>query len=92
MAVEQRLQFVRATMAWALGVALLLTLLDALSYELVFVTSLIGLLVITELTAPFAISPVWRRRLLFVIAGGLIVFAYIVIRRILEILPPGVIN
>lgn len=92
MAVEQRLQFVRATMAWALGVVFVLALLDALSYELVFVTSLIGLLVITELTAPFAISPTWRRRLLYVIVCGLVGFAYIVVRRILDILPPGVIG
>ena len=90
MTVEQRLRFVHATVAWALGVVLVLTLLDAMSYELVFVTSLIGFLVITELTAPFAITPAWRHRLLYVIAGGLLVFAYIVIQRILEILPPGV--
>jgi hypothetical protein len=92
MAVQQRLRFMHATVAWALSVVLVLALLDALSYELVFVTSLIGFLVITELTAPFAISPAWRRRLLYVIGGGLIVFSYIVIRRILEILPPGVIG
>lgn len=90
MAVEHRLRFVHATVAWALAIVLLLAVLDTLSYELVFVTTLIGFLVITELTAPFAISPTWRRRLLYVIAFGLIIFAYIVIRRILAILPPGV--
>jgi hypothetical protein len=56
-----------------------------------FVVSLIGLLVVTELTAPFAITPAWRRRLLWVIGVGLLGFGYIVIRRILEILPAGVI-
>ena len=90
MAVKQRLQFVHATVAWALGVILILALLESLSYELVFVTSLIGLLVITELTAPFSISPAWRRRLIYIIGLGLIGFSYIVIRRILEILPSGV--
>ena len=90
MAVKQRLQFVHATVAWGLGVILILALLESLSYELVFVTSLIGLLVITELTAPFSISPAWRRRLIYIIGLGLIGFSYIVIRRILEILPSGV--
>lgn len=71
--------------------ALALTLLDALTYELFFVVSLIGFLVVTELTAPFAITPRWRRRLNYVIALGLVVFAYVVIRRILEILPPGLV-
>jgi hypothetical protein len=56
-----------------------------------FVVSLIGLLVVTELTAPFTITPAWRRRLLWIIGVGLLGFGYIVIRRILEILPSGVI-
>jgi hypothetical protein len=46
---------------------------------------------VTELTAPFAITPAWRRRLLLVIGAGLLGFGYIVIRQILAILPPGVI-
>lgn len=90
MSVERRLRFVHATVAWALAAVLVLSLLEALSYELVFVTTLIGFLVITELTAPFAISPAWRRRLLYLIVCGLAVFGYIVIQRILAILPPGV--
>jgi hypothetical protein len=53
--------------------------------------SLIGLLVIIELTAPFRITPVWRKRLWVIIALGLVVFGAIVVRRILAILPPGVI-
>lgn len=73
-----------------LGAALVLALLDSLSYELFFVVSLIGFLVVVELTAPFEVTPRWRRRLTWLIALGLVVFGYIVIRRILAILPPGV--
>mgnify|MGYP006993519837 CR=1 FL=1 len=73
-----------------LGTVLALALLDALSYELVFVVSLIGFLVVTELTAPFNVTPRWRARLKWLIAAGLVVFGYIVVRRILAILPPGV--
>lgn len=69
---------------------LALTLLDALTLELFFVLSLIGFLVVTELTAPFAVTPRWRKRLKWIIALGLVVFSAIVVRRILEILPPGV--
>ena len=74
-----------------LGCLLSLTLLASLTYELFFVVSLIGLLVIIELTAPFRITPVWRKRLWVIIALGLVVFGAIVVRRILAILPPGVI-
>lgn len=73
-----------------LATALVLALLQTLTFELFFVVSLIGFLVVTELTAPFSITPQWRRRLKWLIGVGLVVFGYIVIRRILEILPSGV--
>jgi hypothetical protein len=73
-----------------LAAALALALLDSLSYELFFVVSLIGFLVVVELTAPFEVTPRWRSRLKWLIGIGLLVFGYIVVRRILEILPAGV--
>lgn len=73
-----------------LATLLLLVLLSSLSYELFFVLSLIGLLIVTELTAPFNVTPEWRVRLKWLIIIGLIGFAYVVVRRILEILPPEV--
>ncbi|WP_226929217.1 hypothetical protein [Halorubrum halophilum] len=79
-------RFVVAQMAGMLASLIMLTLLGAFSYELFFVLSLISLLVVTELTAPFQITPTWRRRLLWVILVGLSGFAYIVIRRIQMIL------
>lgn len=70
---------------------MLLAVLGSLSLELVFVLSLIGFLVVIELTAPFNITPRWRRRLLPIIGLGLLGFGVIVIRRILAILPPRLI-
>jgi hypothetical protein len=90
MSTGHRARFVHAQLAWMLGAVLVLVLLDALSLELVFVVSLIGFLVVVELTAPFSVTPRWRSRLKWLIALGLAVFGYIVVRRILEILPPGV--
>lgn len=86
----RRARFIRANVAWLSGSLLVLVLLDAFSYELFFVLALIGFLVVTELTAPFSITPTWRRRLRWLILLGLLGFAYIVIKRILAILPPGV--
>jgi uncharacterized membrane protein YhhN len=90
MATARRKRFVHANVAWLLGAVLVLTLLDALTMELFFVVGLIGFLIVTELTAPFNVTPTWRSRLKWLIALGLAVFGAIVIRRILEILPPGV--
>ena len=91
MQTTRRLQFVHAQLAWMLGVILVLSLLGSLSLELFFVLSLIGLLIVVELTAPVRITPRWRKRLWVIIALGLVGFGVIVIRRILEILPPGLI-
>lgn len=90
MATRRRQHFVHGTVAWMLAAALVLALLDALELELFFVVSLIGFLVVVELTAPFNVTPAWRARLKWIILVGLAGFGYIVIKRILEILPPGV--
>jgi hypothetical protein len=90
MATVRRQRFVRATVAWMLAAALLLSVLDSLTYELFFVVSLIGFLVVTELTAPFSVTPQWRSRLKWLIAIGLLLFGYVVVQRILAILPEGV--
>jgi len=68
---------------------LVLSLVGALSLDLFFVVSLIGLLVLVELTAPFAVTPRWRRRVRWIVVLGLLGFTAVVIRRILEILPRG---
>ena len=90
MAMGRRRQFVYGVVAWMLGATVFLTLLESLELELFFVLSLIGLLVVVELTAPFNVTPRWRRRLVPVIVVGLAGFGYIVVRRIIEILPEGV--
>lgn len=91
MTTRRRRRFITGTLAWQLAAALLLVLLGSLTLELFFVVSLIGFLVVTELTAPFTVTPQWRRRLRWLIALGLLVFAYVVVKRILAILPPGVV-
>lgn len=90
MPTSRRLRFVHWQLAWMLGAVLVLVVLGSFSYELFFVLSLIGLLIVTELTAPVAVTPAWRRRLRWLILVGLVGFGVIVVRRILEILPPEV--
>ena len=64
-----------------------LAALGALSLELFFVLSFIGLLVVVEFTAPFNVTPRWRRRLKWFIVLGLLVFVGLVLRQMLQFLP-----
>lgn len=66
-----------------------LSLLDALTIELFFIGSLVGLLVLAELTAPVNVTPTWRARLRWVLAVGILLFGYFMARRVLEFLPEG---
>lgn len=86
MATTRRMRVVHGQTAWMLAALLVLLTLEAFSYELFFVLSLIGFLIVTELTAPVIVTPTWRRRLKWPIGIGLLVFGYIVARRIYEIL------
>lgn len=86
------MRFVHGQVAWMVATVLVLAVLGSLSYELFFVVSLLGFLIVTELTAPISITPTWRRRLRWIILLGLLGFTYVVVRRILEILPPGVLG
>lgn len=90
MPTRRRTRFIYGQTAWMLGALFVLALLDSVSLELAFVVSLVGFLVVVELTAPFTVTPRWRRRLRWIIAVGLAVFAVVVVRRVLAILPPGV--
>lgn len=90
MTTRRREQFIYGNLAWHCGAALVLVLLNSLTLELFFVVGLIGFLVVTELTAPFNVTPQWRSRLKWLIGLGLAVFGYVVVKRILAILPPGV--
>lgn len=90
MVTPRRVQFVGATVAWMAITLVGLTALEAYSLELFFVVSLVGFLVVTELTAPTVAKPPWRKRLRWFIALGLLGFGTVVIRRILAVLPEGV--
>jgi len=89
MATRRRQRFILGQAVWMLGTLVAMAALASLSLGLWFVFSLIGLLVFAVLTEPFNLKPQWRVRLRWVIVGGLIVFGYIVLRRILAIAPPG---
>ncbi|WP_459191545.1 hypothetical protein [Halosimplex sp. J119] len=88
---RHRRRFIHGNLAWMLATALVLVLLDALTLKLFFIVSLMGFFATIDLATPVAVTPRWRRRLRWVVALGLLVFGYLVVRRLLATLPPGVI-
>lgn len=90
MGTTRRMRFVHGQIAWMVAMILGLVLLASFSYELFFLLSVLGLLVVTGLTLPATVMPRWRVRLQWLIRIALVGVAIIVIRRILEILPPEV--
>ncbi len=87
MLTRRRRLFLNGQLAWMLSAIVVLALFDALSLELFFLLSLIGLLIVTELTAPVNVTPEWRRRLRWVVLAGLAVFGYIVVRWLVGVFP-----
>lgn len=85
----RRLRFVRMQVAWMLGSALLLVLVGLLDYDLFFLASLLGLLVLATATEPVTVTPRWRRRLRWLAYAGLAAFAVVLVRRLAENLPRG---
>ena len=90
MAAGQRLRFISGVLAWMLAGLFLLVVTDWLTYELFFVVSLIGFLIVVELTSPVHVRPPWRRRLRWTTLLGIGGFLIVLTRRTLAVLPPEV--
>lgn len=74
-----------------LTVIILLAAVQSLTLPLFFIVSLIGLLLIVEVTAVVNVTPQWRTRLRWIVLLGVIGLAYYVLRQILGVLPLGLI-
>lgn len=86
---RRRLRFVRAQIAWMVGATLLLVTIGRLDYDLFLFASLVGLLVLTTATEPVTVTPRWRRRLRWLAYAGLAAFVLLVVRRLAENVPRG---
>ena len=85
MVTYQQRRFLGVQVGWILLSVVLLALIGVLSLQSMFVLSLIGLLVASELTAPYAVVVPWRVRLRRVVVLGIVAFGLVVVRRVLEI-------
>lgn len=82
MPTRERQRFINLQVAWTLSVVLGLSVLQILSFELFFLLSLIGFLVIIELTASLRLTPRWQRRLKWALVAGVIGFVLLLVRRV----------
>lgn len=89
MATRRPRRFVYGQVAWMLGTVLALAALGEPSLETFFIGSLVGFLVLAELTAPVNVAPKWRSRLKWVALAGLLGFGALMVRSVLEFLPEG---
>lgn len=85
MPAQRWMRFVYWQMAWMIASVFVLAIFDALSLELFFLLSVLGLVIIADLTEPTVVTPAWRARLRVVLLLGLVGFTIVVVRRVLEI-------
>ncbi|WP_132059391.1 hypothetical protein [Halorussus amylolyticus] len=90
MQTSRRLRFVRVLVALLLAVVVVLTLFDALALELFLGASVVGLLVVFEVVASSTVSAGWHGSVRWVVLAGLAAFGLVVARRMVGMLPPGV--
>lgn len=90
MSIPRRLRFVHAQVAWMVATVLGLAVLGAFSFDLFLVLSFLGVLILAEVTSPVNVTPAWRRRLRLFVVLGLVGFAVVAGRRLLEVAPPEV--
>jgi hypothetical protein len=74
-----------------LAVVVGLVVLDTIALDLFFLLSSVGCLVTVEFTSGLSTSPVWRRRLRWLLIVLVLLSGAVLGQRILRILPSGVI-
>ena len=72
--------------AWCLLIMALSGLLKMMDFEYFFVLCLIGFLIIVQITGPFYTKPKWRLRFNIVVVIGVVIFALIILQKVLTLL------
>jgi hypothetical protein len=72
--------------AWLTLIAIFMVLAQSVNLEIFFVLSLIGLLIIIELTGPKYVRPRSLWNIWYILAAGIAIFGAIVVLKAMEIL------
>ncbi|MCO8246690.1 MULTISPECIES: hypothetical protein [unclassified Haladaptatus] len=84
MTLEHRRQFIYGQLGLMLIAAACLSILGVLTVETFFLVSLVGLLMLLELTSPAHVRPRWQLRLRWILLAGLVAFGYVVAIHVLR--------
>lgn len=79
-------RFIIMVAAWIFVSLTLLETFDAIDLKLFFILVLLGFLVLTEVVAAPLADQTWKRRIHFLITIGFIIFIYIVVEKVREVL------
>jgi len=71
---------------WLTLLSLFMLLAQSFNFEIFFVLSLIGFLIIVELIASKYIQPGYMRYIRYILAASIVIFGVIVVQKVLEIL------
>jgi hypothetical protein len=75
-----------ALAGWLALIAVFMLLAQSFNFEIFFVLSFIGFLIIVELIASKYIQPGYMRYIQYILAAGIVIFALVVAQKVLEIL------
>ena len=81
----RRDRFVAAHLAVTMATLFVFVVLERFSYELFFIVSFFGFLILAVVTMPYRVMAPWQRRIRWVVLSGFVVFAYIVVNRLLTV-------
>lgn len=86
MPTRRRHRFLALQVGWMLGVVILLSLLRSLTLTFFAIGSVVGFLALTAFTASPVVRPRWRSRLKWPALVGIVLFCYLLFRRVQELL------
>jgi hypothetical protein len=75
-----------ALAVWLTFISLFMLLEQNFNFEIFFVLSLIGFLIIVELIAPKYFQPGYMRYIRYVLIASIVIFGVIVVQKVIEIL------
>jgi hypothetical protein len=75
-----------ALAVWLMLISVFMIFAQNVNFEIFFVLSLIGFLIIVELTTPQYFRPGYLRYFRYLLAAGIVIFGAIVIVKVMEIL------
>jgi hypothetical protein len=75
-----------ALAVWFVLIAVFMILGQNFNFEIFFVLSLIGFLIIVELIAPKYIQPGYMRYIQYILVAGIVIFGVIVVQKVIDIL------